>query len=202
MASTTTGQLANNTARTDKTSLLRKVYRNRIYASNLKYTKTEYDTDGYFRTGISATGGTDVTLGSGGIPSLSSTTIVWNDNDQYWFMLTNDADLDTSDWTFNYSGGDITTTTNTIISDYIAKDSSRSWTGVTVEIANEITDFTTNYSLTITTDSGDTSASWSGNTTFSGTTSLKFKISNGGSGETLDMFDQEGRPMIIKISYF
>jgi len=201
MASTSTGQLSNNLARTDKTSLLRKVYRNRISATNLKYTKTEYDTTGIFITGVSITGGPDITLGSGGFPSLPTTTVVWNDNDEYQLMFTHDLDLDTSDWTFNYSGGQVTTTTNDIVSDYIAKDSTKSWTSATVEVSGELVDFTTNYSLTLTTDSGDVSASWSGTTTFSGTTSLKYKISNDATGETLDMFDQEGRPMIIKIRY-
>ena len=177
MAERTAAQIGNNLSRYDKVDFVPKEKKNEMnILLNEKHTREEYNVSGYFIVDSSEVDGADPILDGASVYSaLTPTTYVFNDNDTYTFLATKDLDLATNDWTWDYANGQITTTANAIVSDYIAKDSSAAWTSATVTVYNAPTDFTTDYSLKIIHDGGTTAASWSSHS-FAASTSLKFQI--------------------------
>ena len=195
-----TGELRNSLSRQDKTQYLRKQFKGKIYTTSVQHKYVLYDTTGIFRLDISLLDGPDV-LGSS-LSALPQTERIFNDNDQLITMFMNQSDFTSgTDWTFNFSAKTITTTTNTAVSEIFAKDSTKSWTNASVTLLNAPSGFETKYSLQLVTDSETKNVGWNGSVTFTGTTTLKYQIVNSGAGETLNMVDSKGVPMILKISY-
>ena len=195
----TVGQLKNSQIRADKTAFLRKVFKNRLYATSKQYTVLKQDTTGYFRFDYSELDGTDV-LWDYSTP-LPEEDLIFNDNDSYVNLFTCPSYFETTDWIFDYTNGELTTTINDLVSKDVAKDSSRNFTEVTNTITNYPTNFLTNYSLVIVNATEELSSDWNDTLTITGCESFYFKIKNNNVGETLPMFNQEGVLIILTLRY-
>jgi hypothetical protein len=216
MATTSTGDLRNSLASPEKVAYRRKQFSNKIYATSKQYTVNFYDTTGSFVLG-------QYLLGTGILGNRSArygaakygqelyttpgddfptTTRIFNDNNILKEMFFRQDDFaDDTDWVFDYTNFQIITTTNDLVSNTFAQDDTQTFSYAENTIENEPTGFTSQYSLKLVTDSGDVAIDWNGSTTFTGTNSLGFKISNSGSGETLDMTNVKGVPIILTIAY-
>ncbi len=105
-------------------------------------------------------------------------------------------------WNFDRTTGIITVGTTTYSSeDYV--DDTFSYIRVKVKTENFPQAFKDDVQLYIVTDGGDVAANWDEDTTFTATTTQAYKLVNTTSGDfNVDMFDQYGKPLIMRIEYF
>ncbi len=104
-------------------------------------------------------------------------------------------------WNFNSTAGTITTNTTNMISEELVNDNN-SYTSITVVTTNIPTDWDSDIDLYIVDASGNEYlVDWNGTIEITSSTSLRYLMKNTTSSQVYDMFDQYGKPMIMRISY-
>jgi len=197
----TAKQINNDLIRKDEVDTLFKKFINNIRYINQRNKVTTKNTTNAFKINRDVINQSTIKmLGSLSVATTINEIITNSDNTYYETFIDNEIMSIVNGWDFDYPTNIVTYGISPMTSENIISDGDQ-FTKCELSIINPRDDFTDYITVSIITPDG-TYTFTDGKTTFPATDSFQYKLTNSsGSQQTVDMFDDNGKVMILKFKY-